>query len=595
MSQSYLVARASGFHFRIRIPLDLQPLFGRRELRRSLSRLSRHHARAEAQRLGCLALDFFSELRVARNNYTTAELQGLVDRWLNDQLCQAVTEYRLARREGRPLPDPDLRNPETLEVLGSVMDDFVDDLRFGQGPVAKAAYERWEPLAVEIAEAMGLDFADMSPDQQERLTFFAARAEARRYHLLSKHSPDFTKDFWSEQAPSRSLISSAASSAAKSRVPTLGEAWERCVAHYRAQGKSSWNIADSDNAANARPTKNRHAEWLRDDLFELWGPDLPISEITWEHLEELRDCFQFKFPVGRNKNRKYRDKTLREIVDGPGVPETDRIRGSTKESKFRLSRDFFQFLRTHPTTKPHFEHDADQVIRYKADPLATYEPWTVAELKTILESGQVHSRFRRRGDNYHPGGMFWLLAVLAYTGGRQQEIMGLRAEDVELDREYPVIHIRKHPFRGSVKTVESERWVPIHKDLLTMGLADWIQFRTSLEDPTLWPVSDRGSNYWGDRFRENITKPLGLHVSRRKVMHSFRGTFDSVASHVIPDTQRRLMTGHVASGTDYRHYIRQPDHLLPEYSAYINKVDFRLDLEKLEGLWRGSMPGVKRS
>lgn len=595
MSKSYLVARAGGLHFRIRVPADLQHLFRRLELRRSLCRLCRHHARAEAQRLACLSLDFFERLRVMTETHTVEQLQEIVDRWLSSRMRDAVRSYRAARRQGIQLPDPALRDSELLDVVSEVVNESLQAMTLGNPKEAKAAYDRWEPHARGLAEQAELEFDGLPADLQERLIYFTARAEMRYHSRLAEHSPDFTKDFWSEQAPSRSLSSSPASPPAKSRVPTLGQAWERCVAHYRAQGKSSWNIADSDNADNARPTKNRHAQWLGQALFELWGPDLPISEITWEHLEELRDCFQFKFPVGRNKNRKYRDKTLREIVDGPEVPETDRIQGSTKESKFRLSRDFFRFLRTHPATKAHFEHDADQVVRYKADPLATYEPWTLAELKIILESEQVHSRFRRRGDNYHPGGMFWLLAVLVYTGGRQQEIMGLRAEDVDLDRVYPVIRIRKHRFRGSVKTVESERWIPIHQDLMTMGLADWVQFRARFKDPTLWPVSDRGSNYWADRFRENITKPLGLHVSRRKVMHSFRGTFDSVASHIMPDTPRRLMTGHIGEGTDHRHYIRQLDHRLPEYSHYINKVDFRLDLEKLEGLWRASMPRVKRS
>ena len=44
---SYLVRRPSGWHFRMRVPQDLQPLLARRELRRSLAR----HDAVEAARL----------------------------------------------------------------------------------------------------------------------------------------------------------------------------------------------------------------------------------------------------------------------------------------------------------------------------------------------------------------------------------------------------------------------------------------------------------------------------------------------------------------------------------------------------------------
>ena len=587
MSKSYLVARAGGLHFRIRIPADLQHLFRRLELRRSLSCLSRHHARAEAQRLACLSLDFFERLRAMSEGYSVGQLQEIVDRWLNERLRDTVREYRAARRLGSQLPEPALRDPEQLEVLSGVVMESLESMTLHHSREAKRAYDRWEPAARELAQEADLDFDGLTPDLQERLIYFTARAEMHYYSRLAKHSPFFDEDFWGEQQPRQPLYRSPP--VTKPAAPTLEEAWTRCVDHYRAQGQKSWEISEADEKAGARASKNQHAKWLREDLFDLWGPDLPISEITWERLEELRDCFQFKYPASRKRKLDYRDKTLREIVDGPEVPEEDRIRGSTKDAKFRLAKDFFRFLRTHPSTKSHFKDDADQVLKFKADPLSTYEPWTLAELKTILESEEVHSRFLRRGPKFHPGGMFWLLTMLVYTGARQQEIMGLRPEDVELDREYPVIRIRKHQYRPSVKTGVSERWIPLHKDLLALGLADWIEFRVRLRQQTLWPVTDRGSNYWADRFREDITKPLGLHDGRKKVMHSFRGTFDSVASHVMPEAPRRLMTGHVGEGTDFRHYIRQLDHFIPKYSDYINGIDFQLDLHKLEALWRESV------
>ncbi|WP_376694561.1 hypothetical protein [Wenzhouxiangella sp. EGI_FJ10409] len=522
---------------------------------------------------------------MTRHSYSTEQLKRLVGKWLNEELREQVTAHRLARRSGEPLPDGTLQDPEQLSVLSSVVGDSIDTIRSGSPKAAKAAYDQWEDVAVDIAKSVGIDFESLSTAERERLTLFGIEAESKRYHLLSQHSPEFRNDFWN--APEEDH--QPAPKASRQNALTLQQAWERCVEHYRAAGRKSWQIGEEDGVSGTRPSKNQHAKWLREDLFELWGQDLPISEITWEHLEELRDCFRRRYPAGRKRKAKYRGMSLRQIVDGPEVPEDERIRGSGKESKFRLARDFFRFLRTNPSAKSHFEHHAEEVLKVAADPVSTYEPWSLAEVSTILESEEVHSRFLLDNKNYHPAGMFWLLAVLVYTGARQQEIMGLRPEDVELDCEHPVIHIRQHEHRPQVKTEVSVRWVPIHTDLLKMGLADWVRFRAQSKQPTLWPVTERGSSYWADRFREDITKPLGLYQAHKKVMHSFRGTFDSMASNVMPTPPRRLMTGHVGEGTDFRHYIRQMDNFIPEYSEHINKMDLKLDLDKLEQLWRRSL------
>lgn len=531
--------------------------------------------------------ELFDWLRMAQKNYSTEQLRKIVDQWLDRQLQQQVTAYRLSRREGRSPPDPLLADPDQLGTLSAVVSDSLDHVRFGAPRQAKEAYDLWEPLAAQIAESAGIDFNCLAAEERERLTLYAMGAEFRRYWLLSQHSPDFPRDLWEAlDAPSP-----AATPARANPSPALSEAWDLCVKHYQDAGRKSWQIADG----TGRAKKNQHAKWLREDLFELWGADKAIWEITWEDLEALRACFQRKYPASRKRKPAYRDRTLKEIASGPDVPEEDRIRGTTKETKFRLARDFFGFLRAHPRTKDHFRHDAVEVLKVAPDPQATYEPWTLPELRQILESSEVHTRFLQAGASHHPAGMFWLLVILAYTGARQQEIMGLRAKDVELGAEFPVFHIREHEYRPSVKTDFSTRWIPVHRDLLELGIADWLRFRSRFKAPTLWPTSDRGSHYWADSFREDITKPLGLHRSRRKVMHSFRSTFDSLASNVMPTEARRLMTGHTDAGSDYRHYLRQLDEFIPSYSEYINRVDLKLNLGVLKKLWKASLRGERPS
>jgi integrase len=64
----------------------------------------------------------------------------------------------------------------------------------------------------------------------------------------------------------------------------------------------------------------------------------------------------------------------------------------------------------------------------------------------------------------------WIVAVLADTGARLAEIVGLSLDDIKLDDLVPHIVIQPHPWR-SLKSIESARQVPL------VGLALWAATR----------------------------------------------------------------------------------------------------------------------
>jgi hypothetical protein len=125
---------------------------------------------------------------------------------------------------------------------------------------------------------------------------------------------------------------------------------------------------------------------------------------------------------------------------------------------------------------------------------------------------------------------------------------------------------------------------------LAAGFADWLSLRSNQDSPTIWPRSvGRGSQYWGDAFRNRVTKPLKLYVPNTKVMHSFRGSFISMAVGKVDRYALDLITGHAGSTTSQKHYQKPIKDRLPEYVEYVNSVDYGLDIERLGRLWRASM------
>ena len=87
---SYLVRRPSGWHFRIRVPQDLQPLLARRELRCSLARHDALEAARLARHLYCGADRIFRRLRArARQQQpmNDTEIHHLLDQHLRELLA----------------------------------------------------------------------------------------------------------------------------------------------------------------------------------------------------------------------------------------------------------------------------------------------------------------------------------------------------------------------------------------------------------------------------------------------------------------------------------------------------------------------------
>ncbi len=106
------------------------------------------------------------------------------------------------------------------------------------------------------------------------------------------------------------------------------------------------------------------------------------------------------------------------------------------------------------------------------------------------------------------------LAVLCYTGMRRNEAMGLLVTDVDLDRN--LVHVRPNTYRPDLKTVHSQRVVPLFSELRAL-LVPWIGDR---REGLLFP-SPAGRMYrdirgllTGALKAAEITAPITVHGLR---------------------------------------------------------------------------------
>ena len=96
------------------------------------------------------------------------------------------------------------------------------------------------------------------------------------------------------------------------------------------------------------------------------------------------------------------------------------------------------------------------------------------------------SRRHDKGNLVHKDGLYYVPMIVAYTGGRMEEIAGLTVDSIiEVDGSYG-LDIRPHAERR-LKNLQSERLVHIHEHLIAQGLIEHRNHMRSKGETLLFP------------------------------------------------------------------------------------------------------------
>lgn len=204
------------------------------------------------------------------------------------------------------------------------------------------------------------------------------------------------------------------------------------------------------------------------------------------------------------------------------------------------------------------ERAADGVRVAKAK-VKSRVPFDDQSLKQLF-SGPIHQDGHRptlgRGE-----AAFWLPLIALYTGARLEEIAGLRVDDLmELGFEVDGADQTAWFFRFSpdpaanraLKNDDSERAVPIHPELIRLGLLKYRDELRFSDESQLFPLltqhkSGKRAHKWGQWFGTYLRTDCQV-TDTRKVFHSFRHTLKDAARECgIPEDIQRAIMGHSAT------------------------------------------------
>jgi integrase len=282
-------------------------------------------------------------------------------------------------------------------------------------------------------------------------------------------------------------------------------------------------------------------------LVAYFGATHDLKEIGTREMERFRNTVM---DLPRDPFRTLPDTPLKDmprIAEERGIPAADR---NNARIILETASSFFRHLQT----REYIDRNPCEGLSIKKDPRAARKrrPFAVSELQLLFEAkpyaAEAASGRRRRQGRYD--GAYWIPLIGLFTGMRLAEICQLWSDDVGTIDGIPSIQVRHNPAREQrLKTIGSERAIPIHRELIRLGLFEWVQTRPS-QAARLFPdvpysSSGSPSDVFSKRFATRM-KRIELH-GKGIVFHSFRHTFvDAMRNARIDEASQKAIGGWAA-------------------------------------------------
>ena len=301
-------------------------------------------------------------------------------------------------------------------------------------------------------------------------------------------------------------------------------------------------------------------------LLEYFGPDRPLAEINRKDATELKKVLQ-ALPANRSTKPQTRDLSLTDAIAVPGVKK---ITSKTVSNYIDTFRRFWDWAERH-------DHTSDKL----------FEGMKIAKAKQALPARRAYTDAEtqalyaelteNRGGLVKKQDYKWGALLALYTGARLREIAQLDKSDIRVEGGIWYIDINDDGLNKSLKTRAAKRRVPLHSELIQLGLLDWVSSKREGQRLFLSFSHNTKEGYGRNLGRWFNTGLLpGLNLKERGlVFHSLRHTMVTrLAQAGVPEPLYQEIVGHERQGVSQQVYFKE-GHTLTQKQEAIEKFEVR--------------------
>lgn len=578
-SPAYLYLKGNLYYFRYAFPKAYRDLLGRAEIRISLQTGYVREARHRASGLYALLLNLvggglldYQELRMQLKqwlirlldepNKKSISQQDIRER-LNGYLRVLLEQddYNVQPREGVHGPGIDLTSGQLAACNANIMRYWVDSPESLAGVAVDC-------IPVLVREGV-FKPEEITADNFLQIAKSYLKMQVTNKRVLqARENGDYLVEEAVFSAPYKPypLADDMLEDEQKTELPEQQFCLSEFIEKY-IQTKLS------DGAWKAHSVADHRARLA--NLIEILN-DKSVRDVTRDDMRYFRDVLR-KLPPNRTKLKEFKGKSVKEILDMNCVAV---LSVKTVNMIVEAASSVFDWgvreglLEQNPAKGLSIKDDRQEI--------GLRDAFTREDLNQIFSSDYyVNGKFK------HPS-FFWAPLIGAYTGMRLEEICQLDCDDI-YESDAPgvwVIDINVKPSRDGIvrkllKNKNSVRIVPVHRDLIQVGL---LEYREKLKKKGVERLfAELQKTDLSPKYGKQPGKSFGklvrsLKFTGNKTFHSLRHSFsDFFKVEGLHNDIFRQIFGHEIPGLAGRQYGSKFDSLTC-YNEIVSKLDYGINV-----------------
>lgn len=582
--------RGGVYYLRARVPRDLLLKVRRREIWKSLGERNAAAARTLAAKARLCLFELFDHIR-NEPLITDTEIQhGIRDFYRNELALDAAI-----RRSPRPLSGTDA--DFHVWMLSELQTELKDHLTRGEFVLV-------EDEARALLERRGISPKAAGPRYRELLQgIMRAKLEATRVEL------DRWRGDWTNEKPRDPLLRGVLkeSPEAATSAPTTSESAAitpppKVDPRRLRSGKTVLEVLEKFLKERGTDRLGYEDEFRQSIswFIDHFGHSRTIDSFTWA---ELADYAELLREVPARWKLRYPEATMVEAIkrnktDGYPLLSIKTINNNRLGHLATLFRWALKkrYIAVNPTEGVKVDAPKKKAA---AKPRVNF---SIPDLQTIFNAPlfvgcESYSSWKKPGAYQVRDHRFWLPLIGLFSGARLGELAQLLVTDFFIEEGAWFYRVTDESCAEDgpekrVKSSESRRVVPVHPELLKIGLIDFVLDQKRKGCDRIFPECNRAKNGKFDPFSKHFArfrKSIGIADSR-KVFHSLRHNMeDAMREAELQDSIRYRIAGRALPHSSTIYGSGDSPKIRRALHDAMRKIEFEgLDLSHLYGAYRAT-------